>query len=171
MRISQAISAAAALAAGIFITFSQAHDSTTALLGLLILSGGWVVAYFLLIAKSFGQPSTVQNLVVLIVAATIALLSIWATNQVALVAWILLMAWGAFTAVSQIPAIKATSAKSPERREHLITAGLGAALFFVQLIVHLTAVDPVTQVGFFGAYAVLLGVHQGISAASEKPKA
>jgi hypothetical protein len=44
MRSSLIIKAAAAFTAGIFITFSQAHDANIAMFGLIILSSGWFLA-------------------------------------------------------------------------------------------------------------------------------
>ena len=163
MRISQIIQASAAFIAGIFITFSQAHDADVAMLGLLIVSAGWFLAAIIAVLKN---QSTVLNSVVFLGSAAMAWLSVsFDANNATTMAWILLMAWALFGAIFELIFALRAGKKSGARRDHLISAVLAIGLLISQASIT-AASDSVSHVGFFGAYAVILAVHLGISSAS-----
>lgn len=165
MRISQIIKAASAFIAGIFITFSQAHDANVAMIGLVIMSAGWVVASVFDILKN--QNPYLNGFVFLGACYMIYCATSFEANNATTAAWILLQAWGLFGAIVElIFALRATK-KSSTRRDHFISAALAAGLFVSQISIT-AAADSVSHVGFFGAYAILLAVHLGIAASSPK---
>lgn len=167
MRIHQAIQATTALAAGIFITFSQVHDSSTALIGLLVLCAGWLAASVTTAIKNFGEPGTSVHIVVAGGTILMAILAILTANSpIYFGTWLLLAHWGFYGAVIEAIFAKQAPAKTPARRDHLISMALGLGLYLSQAIIMIAGNDPVSQVGFFGAYAVIIGVHLGIAAAS-----
>lgn len=168
MRISQIIQASAAFIAGIFITFSQAHDADVAMLGLLIVSAGWFLAAIIAVLKN---QSTVLNSLVILGSAAMAWMSVsFDANNATTMAWILLMAWGLFGAIFELIFALRANKKSVARRDHLINSVLAIGLFAAQAAIT-KASDSVSHVGFFGAYAIILAIHLGIAAASPKGKA
>lgn len=169
MRIPLAIQATSALAAGIFITFSQVHDTSTAVIGLLVLSAGWFVASIVSASKVYGNPGFILHTVIAASAALMAVLALVFNGMAQpFLIWVLIAHWGFYDALTQAIFARKAQAKSSTRRDHAISAGLGLLLYISQLTILLLGNDPVSQVGFFGAYAVILGVHLGITAASPK---
>lgn len=165
MRASLIIKAAAAFGTGIFITFSQAHDAKVAMLGLLIISAAWVLASILLILKDIHR---VLNGLQLISTAVMAWLTVsFDANDATTMAWALLATWGLIGAIFEFTFAARAQKKSAVRRDHLINAGLAAGLFISQITIT-AANDSVSHVGFFGAYAAILGVHLSIASASPK---
>jgi hypothetical protein len=162
------IKAAAALIAGIYITFSQAHDANVAMFGLLIISAGWFLASIILVLKNINP--ILNGLLILSTAAMAWLAVSFAANDATTMAWILLEAWGFFGAIFESIFAFRAQKKSALRRDHLINAGLATGLFISQISIT-AANDSVSHVGFFGAYAAILGVHLGISAASPNAQA
>ncbi len=165
MRITQAIQAAAAMIAGIFITFSQVHDANIAMIGLVIISLGWLAASLLNVIKN--KNPFLSGFIFLAAGAMIYYAISFDANNATTAAWILLEAWGFFGAIVEIVFALRSQKKSASRRDHLISAALALGLFAAQISVT-AASDSVSHVGFFGAYAIILGVHLGIASASPK---
>ncbi len=168
MRISLIIKAAAAFIAGLFITFSQAHDANVAMFGLLIISAGWFLASLFLILKN---SNPIFNGLLVLASAAMAWYSMgFDANGTTTWAWILLEAWGLFGAIAELISALRSKTKSADRRDHFISAALALGLFISQISIT-AAADSVSHVGFFGAYAIILAVHLGIAAASPQAKA
>lgn len=168
MRAAQIIQAAAAFVSGIFITFSQIHDASVGMYGLAIISVGWSIAAIVAITK---RSAIIFNAFIAFASAAMIwfALSFDANNETSM-AWILIQSWGLFGALAELYLAIRQSKGSAQRRDHLINAGLAAALV-VALALITDAADSVSRVGFFGAYAIILAVHLGIAAASPKTKA
>lgn len=167
MRISQIIKAASAFIAGIFITFSQAHDADVAMLGLVIMSAGWAVASVFDVLK---KRNPVLNGIILLAASyMIYCATSFEANNATTMAWILLMAWGLFGAIAELIFALRAEKKSVARRDYLINSVLAIGLFAAQAAIT-KASDSVSHVGFFGAYAIILAIHLGIAAASPNAK-
>jgi hypothetical protein len=163
MRIALILKAAFAFVAGIVITFSQVHDAQLAMFGLLLMSAGWFLASLFFILKN--SNPIINGLLLLATAGMAWYSTAFDANGATTMAWILLSAWGLFGAIAEfVFALRATK-KSAERRDHLISAGLAIGLFISQISIT-KASDDVSHVGFFGAYAVILAVHLGLSAFS-----
>ena len=165
MRPVQIIQASTALIAGLLITFSQKHDADVAMLGLLIMSAGWVVASAVSVIKR--QSIILHSIVAIGAMAMIAYSQSFVANEATTMAWILLMSWALFGAIFEIIFALRAPKKSHERRDFFISAALAILLFAAQASVT-KASDSVSHVGFFGAYAILLAVHLGIAAASPR---
>lgn len=163
MKISLIIKAAAAFIAGIYITFSQAHDANVAMFGLLVISAGWFLASIYLVLKNINP--VLNGLLILATAAMAWLAVSFEANNATSMAWILLESWGFFGAIIELIFAFRSKKKTAVRRDHMINAGLAAGLFISQISIT-AASDSVSHVGFFGAYAAILGVHLGISSAS-----
>lgn len=163
MRISIIIKAAAAFVAGVFITFSQAHDANVAMLGLVIISAGWIAASIVDVIKN--KNPYLSGFILLSAGTMIYQAVSFEANNATTMAWILLEAWGFFGAIAELIFALRAGRKSSARRDHLISAVLALGLFGAQVSVT-AASDSVSHVGFFGAYAILVAVHLGISAAS-----
>jgi hypothetical protein len=163
MRISLIIKAAAAFIAGIFITFSQAHDANVAMFGLLIISAGWFLASLFLILKN--SNPIMNGLLVLASAAMVWYSTGFDANGATTFAWILLEAWAFFGTIAELVFALRSKKKSAERRDHLISAALALGLLFAQVSIT-KASDSVSHVGFFGAYAIILAMHLALSAFS-----
>jgi len=162
VRLTQIIQAAAALSAGLFVTFAQAHDARAGMLALLILSIGWFAAAVVSVARG---RAVLINIVVGAGAAAMAWLSqSFEANNATTFAWALLSSWAFFGTLAEV---LLGLLHKQHRRDHFISAGL-AALLYIAFIAITSASDSVSRVGFFGAYAMLLAVHLGISAATPK---
>ena len=165
MRITQIIQASAALVAGLLITFSQKHDADVAMLGLFILSIGWVLASAVAVLKR--QSIILHSVVAIGAMAMIAYSQSFVANEATTRAWILLMSWGLFGAILELIFALRAPRKSDARRDFLINSALAFLLLFAQVAIT-KASDSVSHVGFFGAYAILLAVHLGVAAASPR---
>ena len=163
MRTSQIIKAASAFIAGIFITFSQVHDANVAMFGLLLISAGWFLASLFLILKNINP---VFNGLLMLATSAMAWLAVsFEANNATTMAWILLQSWGLLGAIVELIFALRSEKKSAQRRDYFINAALALGLFVSQISIT-AAADSVSHVGFFGAYATILGVHLGIAAAS-----
>lgn len=167
MRAALIVKAVAALAVGIVITFSQVHDAVTAMFGLLILSAGWFLSSVISIVTN---QQKIANALLLLATAAMAWLALsLELNPVTPVAWVLIASWGLLGAIVEFVFALRSPNKSALRRDRFINAGLAFGLFLTQLPG--ADIDWVTHVGFFGAYAIILGVHLALAAASPKAKA
>ena len=157
------VQSAVALIAGLFITFSQSHDANIAITGLVIIALGWCAASIIFILAN--SNPFLNGFILLASGAMIYQAISFEPNNATTLAWILLQAWGFFGAIAEIIFALRAGKKSAARRDHLISALLAAGLFVSQISIT-EAADSVSHVGFFGAYAIFLGVHLGISAAT-----
>lgn len=169
MRIQPAIKAAVSFGAGIFITFSQAHSPdvglyTLSVYGLVIgLSSG---------ALAFGRKTegALQELPMATLATLIGIFAFLAaqSEQGQLAAFVALTAtWGLISGAFGLYQARRFGFKQLQGRDHLLSSIFALVLGALFLGVEL---DPVSAVGFFGAYLALDGVHWGIAAASPKGK-
>lgn len=164
-QLTVSIQAAVAFAVGILITFSQVHNAFVANLGLLILSIGWAVASVLAsFSSKLGKQALFSRLFIAIASIAMAIFAAEALSQQNQPTVIPIYFWGLFGAIAELNFARLEQRKSPERRDALISAGLAFGLFLSQQFV--PAADIVGRVGFFGAYAVILGVHLGLAAAT-----
>ena len=177
-RIVASIQAATAFAAGILITFSQSHGAAVGMVALTIVSIGWAVAFgWSAIADKKSRGRVFRA----IIAASSAAMAVFAVQTaISLMvesqktveqtdwAWGLLAAWGFAGAATEVILALFAKPSSARRRDHLISAGLAFALGLTQTFT--PAIDSVTHVGFFGAYAVILSVHLALSVLSPSKK-
>lgn len=167
MRIAQAIQAAAAVVVGIFITFSQVHDAPIGNTGLAILAAGFAISNALLISKNEARATNVIKLVFYL--ALIAFCIILIAQQDQLWFFTLVFVWPFVNGFFEMGKFIASNKGSVERKDSALSALINFGLIVAISISGLVAgLDPVAFVGFFGAYAVILGIHLGISSASPK---
>lgn len=165
MRITQAIQAAAAIIAGIFITFSQMHDALIGNIGLVFLATGFAISTAILIFKNESRVINTIRFVFYIALIGFAIYLIVQFDQLWFYA--LMFIWPFVNGFFEIGKLFNSKSGSPERKDVslnvLINFGLIAA---VSVSGFVSGIDPVAFVGFFGAYAIILGVHLGIASAS-----
>ena len=166
MRYLLAVKAAVSIAAGLAITFSQAHSATV---GLLVL-GVYGLTYAVLVS-AFALRFEAKNFVVgelplVIVALFVGAFALLNGSAGASFFVVLVSVWGlSFAGFETWRAFRARLATGLGR-EHLISAVLAAVLGVLFLTVPM---DVVSSVGFFSAYLILSSVHTGIAAFSPKP--
>lgn len=167
MRVTQAIQAIAGIIAGVFITFSQIHSASLGNHALSFLSTAFAVTATLQLIsyKKTGsvnaQPFAAARIFIFGTLATAAI-TISLEPSEATVVWFLVLA-SAFAAVNGLLEVREARTSKDARLSAIIHFGLISAL---AISTALTGLDQVAFVGFFGAYAVILGVHLGIAAAS-----
>ena len=175
-RIPLAARAAASFGVGLFLTFSQSHSAATGLLALGIfglsyglLSGTASIVFQKGLAAIESIPLTVVALLIggfaLMVPGTIASAG---QNSTAAVAFkMLVTGWAIIAGAFELYQARRAGFKTTTGRDLLITSSFGLLLALLFLVANL---DIVSQVGFFGAYLLLSGVHLGISATSPAAK-
>jgi hypothetical protein len=176
MRLAQAIQAAAAIVVGIFITFSQVHDALIGNIGILILAVGFAISSAVQISKNEARAVNTMKLVFYVALIGFGILLILQQDQLWFFTLIFVLPFvnGFFETGKFIASNKGSAERKDSALSALINFGLIAAISISGLVAGL---DPVAFVGFFGAYAVILGIHLGISSASPtaepaaKPKA
>lgn len=168
------VQAASAFVAGILITFSQAHDAAVGMIALAIVSIAWAGSLGWAAIADKKASGRIFRAVIAVSSAVMAVLAIQAATvsqpdaEQINWAWALLVSWGFAGAIAEVISALFAKPGSIRRRDHLISAGLAAGLGISQFLT--PASDPVTHVGFFGAYAVILAVHLGISVLSPTKK-
>ena len=165
MRIAQAIQAAAAIVVGIFITFSQVHDALIGNIGVLILAAGLAISSAVLISKNESRAANTMKLIFYVALIGFSVLLILQQDQL----WFftLVFVWPFVNGFFEIGKFTSSIKGSVERKDSALTALINFGLIAAISISGLAAgLDPVAFVGFFGAYAVILGIHLGISSAS-----
>ena len=165
MRITQAVKAAAAIIAGIFITFSQIHDALIGNIGIAILAVGFAIASAILIAKKVSRIANVLNFVFYVGVAVFAIVLIVQLDQV----WFygLMFIWPFVNGFFEVGNIFTAKPGSGERKDSVLSALINFGLIVaISISGVVSGIDPVAFVGFFGAYAIILGVHLGISSAT-----
>ena len=164
MRISLWIQTAFAFAVGIFITFSQVHNAMIGNLGLMLVSLGFATAATIevLKTKQSGKPNGSATLQVLIFGTIATAAIVFAASNNIISFLVLVISFAGFNGLLEL---KKVSVQKESKLSAFIHFGLVAALAISGA---LTGLDPVAFVGFFGAYAVILAVHLGITAATPK---
>lgn len=164
MRSALWIQTAFLFAVGIFITFSQIHNAIIGNLGLMLVALGFATAATIEVLKTkrSGKPKGSATLQVLIFGtiATAAIVFAASNNIVSFLVLVI-----SFAVLNGLLELKKASVQKESKLSAFIHFGLVAALVISGA---LTGPDPVAFVGFFGAYAVILSVHLGITAASPK---
>lgn len=173
MKLNLGLKSAIALAAGIFITFMQIHDQVIGLIALSALALGWAAANLLAIFLSKNRISVLESvplIVIQVIFGAIALnaeLTVAAEPNAQILQFtpltVLVITWGFLSGAYDVWQAQLVGSKTGPGRDFLISAGLNFVLAGIFLIPNL---DVVSAVGFFGAYAVLMGVHLGIAAAT-----
>jgi hypothetical protein len=176
-RIAQAARAAISLAVGLFLTFSQSHGAATGLLAL----GFFGIGFALLngFASVIFQKglSAIENVPLTMVALLVGIFALLAPNTIsyavetaassttsdALAFKFLVTGWAIIAGAFELYQARRAGFKSPVGRDLLINSSMSLLLAVLFLLAPL---DIVSQVGFFGAYLLMSGVHVGISAAS-----
>jgi len=167
MRITTAIQAAAAIIAGIFITFSQIHDALIGNIGIAILAVGFAISSAILIAKRVSPIANVLNFVFYVGVAVFAIVLVTQLDQV----WFygLMFIWPFVNGFFEVGNIFTAKPGSGERKDSVLSALINFGLIVaISISGVVSGIDPVAFVGFFGAYAIVLGVHLGISSATPK---
>lgn len=186
MRISHFPRAIVALAAGLFITFSQSH---AAVIGLSVFIGFALLTSIttFIVERRAGQKKLLPLSVVNLIGGLLALVAFvqsggfatdWyaasqsgetyspATSQLGLFLTIV-AGWALVVGAIEIYLASKEGFSERSGRDFLISAFFSLALAALFLLV---APDVVSSVGFFGAYLILLGVHWGIAAFGEGKK-
>jgi len=167
MRITTAIQAAAGIIAGIFITFSQIHDALIGNIGIAILAIGFAISSAILIAKKVSRIANVLNFVFYVAVAVFAIILIAQMDQV----WFygLMFIWPFVNGFFEVGNLFTSRPGSVERKDAALNAIINFGLILaISISGIVSGIDPVAFVGFFGAYAIILGVHLGISSATPK---
>jgi hypothetical protein len=164
LRTTLWIQTAVLFAVGIFITFSQVHNAIIGNLGLMFVALGFATAATIevLKAKGTGKPKGSASLQVIVFGAIATAAIVFAAGNDIVSFLILVIAFAVFNGLLEL---KKVSIQKESKLSAFIHFGLVAVLGISGA---LTGLDPVAFVGFFGAYAVILAVHLGITAASPK---
>ncbi|MFM6939405.1 MAG: hypothetical protein ACKOUD_02140 [Rhodoluna sp.] len=176
-RVAQASRAAVSLAVGFFLTFSQSHGATTGLLALGIFGLGFALFNGLSSVIFQKGLAAIENVPLTMVALLVGIFALMAPNSVggavdqslaagtsdALAFKFLVTGWGIIAGAFELYQSRRAGFKTAAGRDLLINASFGLLLAMLFLLAPL---DIVSQVGFFGAYLLMSGVHGGISAAS-----
>lgn len=167
MRATSAIQAAAAIIAGVFITFSQIHDALIGNIGIAILAIGFAVSSAILIAKNESRITNIIKLVFYIGVIAFAVILIAQLDQL----WFygLMFIWPFVNGFFEVGKLFTAKPGTVERKDSALNAVINFGLIVaVSISGFVAGIDPVAFVGFFGAYAIILGVHLGISSATPK---
>jgi hypothetical protein len=176
-RIAQAASAAVSLAVGLFLTFSQSHGAEIGLLALGIFGLGFAVLNGFASVIFQKGLAAIENVPLTMVALLVGIFALLAPNSIggvvdqtlnsatsdALAFKFLVTGWGIIAGAFELYQARRAGFKSRAGQDLLINASFGLLLALLFLLAPL---DIVSQVGFFGAYLLMSGVHGGISATS-----
>jgi predicted membrane channel-forming protein YqfA (hemolysin III family) len=164
MRLTLWIQTAFLFAVGIFITFSQIHNAIIGNLGLMFVALGYATAATIevLKTKQSGKPNGSATLQVLIYGAIATAAIVFAASNNIISFLVLVISFAVFNGLLEL---RKVSVQKESKLSAFIHFGLVAVLAISGA---LTGLDPVAFVGFFGAYAVILAVHLGITAATPK---
>jgi len=176
-RIAQAARAAISLVVGLFLTFSQSHGAEIGLLALGIFGLGFAVLNGFASVIFQKGLSAIENVPLTMVALLIGIFALMAPNTIsgaaenaataaasdALAFKFLVTGWAIIAGAFELYQARRAGFKSANGRDLLINASMGLLLAILFLLAPL---DIVSQVGFFGAYLLMSGVHGGIAATS-----
>ena len=175
--MAQAARAFVSLAVGLFLTFSQSHGAEVGLLALGLFGLGFAILNGLASVIFQKGLAAIENVPLTMVALLIGIFALLAPNTIsgavdqtvsaatsdALAFKFLVTGWGIIAGAFELYQARRAGFKSSAGRDLLINACFGLLLALLFLIAPL---DIVSQVGFFGAYLLMSGVHTGISATS-----
>lgn len=166
-RIALAARAAISLAVGLFLTFSQSHGAEIGLLAL----GIFGLSFALLngFASVLFQKglAAIENVPLVMVALLIGIFALSASSD-DLAFKFLVTGWAIIAGAFELYQARRAGFKTTAGRDLLINSSFSLLLALLFLLAPL---DIVSQVGFFGAYLMMSGVHIGIAAASPSTKA
>ena len=179
-RVAQAARAAVSLAVGLFLTFSQSHGASIGLLALGIFGIGFAVLNGFASVIFQKGLAAIENVPLTMVALLVGIFALLAPNSSsgavdqtlnsatsdALAFKFLVTGWGIIAGAFELYQARRAGFKTAAGRDLLINASFGLLLALLFLLAPL---DIVSQVGFFGAYLLMSGVHGGISATSPSP--
>jgi hypothetical protein len=165
-RIALAARAAISLAVGLFLTFSQSHGAEIGLLALGIF--GLSFAFLNGVASVLFQKgmAAIENVPLVMVALLIGIFSLSASGDAAAFKF-LVTGWAIIAGAFELYQARRSGLKTTSGRDLLINSSFSLLLAILFLLAPL---DIVSQVGFFGAYLMMSGVHIGIAAASPASK-
>jgi hypothetical protein len=166
-RIALAARAGISLAVGLFVTFSQSHGAQLGLLALGIFGLSFAVLNGLASAVFQKGMAAIQNVPLVMVALLIGIFALSASDD-ELAFKFLVTGWAIIAGAFELFQSRRAGFKSAEGRDLLINSCFSLLLAVLFLLAPL---DIVSQVGFFGAYLMMSGVHIGIAAASPAAKA
>ncbi len=166
-RIALAARAGISLAVGLFVTFSQSHGAELGLLALGIFGLSFAVLNGLASAVFQKGMAAIQNVPLVVVALLIGIFALSASND-ELAFKFLVTGWAIIAGAFELFQSRRAGFKTAEGRDLLINSCFSLLLAVLFLLAPL---DIVSQVGFFGAYLMMSGVHIGIAAASPAAKA
>jgi hypothetical protein len=176
-RIAQAARAAISLAVGLFLTFSQSHGAEIGLIALGMFGLGFAILNGFASVIFQKGLSAIENVPLTMVALLIGIFALMAPNSIsgaidatvssatsdALAFKFLVTGWGIIAGAFELYQSRRAGFGSANGRDLLINASMGLLLAVLFLLAPL---DIVSQVGFFGAYLLMSGVHGAISATS-----
>jgi hypothetical protein len=176
-RIAQGARAAISLGVGLYLTFTQSHSAEIGLLALGIFGVGFAILNGFASVIFQKGLAAIENVPLTLVALLIGIFALLAPNSMAgaadasltagasnaLAFKFLVTGWAIIAGAFELYQARRSGFKSAAGRDLLINASFGLLLAILFLIAPL---DIVSQVGFFGAYLLMSGVHGGISAAS-----
>jgi hypothetical protein len=160
VKIGVGIRALVSLGVGIFITFNQDHSATAGLIALAIFGIGLVVSGAVE-AFTDRANSSVEILPLATLALIIGSLALFVGSEAELGFKLLVATWGILSGAFELYLARRNGFRTQLGRDYLISSIMALALGALFMIAPL---DIVSMVGFFGAYAVMSGVHLGISA-------
>ena len=161
-RIALAARAAISLAVGLFLTFSQSHGAEIGLLSLGVFGLSFAVLTGLASVIFQKGLAAIENVPLVMVALLIGIFALMASNdEVAFKS--LVTGWAIIAGAFELFQARRSGFKSTTGRDLLINSCFSLLLAVLFLLAPL---DIVSQVGFFGAYLMMSGVHIGIAAAS-----
>ena len=166
-RIALAARAGISLAVGLFVTFSQSHGAELGLLALGIFGLSFAVLNGLASAVFQKGMAAIQNVPLVMVALLIGIFALSASDD-ELAFKFLVTGWAIIAGAFELFQSRRAGFKTAEGRDLLINSCFSLLLAVLFLLAPL---DIVSQVGFFGAYLMMSGVHIGIAAASPAAKA
>ena len=159
------VRAAASIAVGLFITFTQSHSAETGLFALAIFGIGFAVSNVLATIWAKEQYLSVNSLPFTLIALAVGLFAALIPQQeptAQALAFVYLVAgWAVISGAMELYLANRSGFSTRAGKDGLISAGLGLALGLLFLIATL---DIVSAVGFFGTYLVISGVHLAIAA-------
>ena len=161
-RIALAARAAISLAVGLFLTFSQSHGAEIGLLALGIFGLSFAVLTGLASVLFQKGLAAIENVPLVMVALLIGIFALSATDD-AMAFKFLVTGWAIIAGAFELYQARRAGFKTAAGRDLLINSSFSLLLAVLFLLAPL---DIVSQVGFFGAYLMMSGVHIGIAAAS-----
>lgn len=166
-RIALASRAAISLAVGLFLTFSQSHGVEIGLFSLGVFGLSFAVLIGLASVVFQKGLAAIENVPLVMVALLIGIFALSASNdEIAFKS--LVTGWAIIAGAFELFQARRSGFKTTAGRDLLINACFSILLALLFLLAPL---DIVSQVGFFGAYLMMSGVHIGIAAASPASKA